>query len=237
MGSFGSDMARRAMQTVRRSRRKAELLLVDVKAKVAPDKQEPMSAWGSFLFLSNLITGPGMLGLPVAYVYSGSIPTTVLTCCFAVTSVLACDFLANAVRVYRSEVRAPSPRARRCCVRTPSVPSCPLGAQHMASKMAPGAMTDSLDHKPHLEMENLVRGVCNDVVWAIFQVIFLSSCILMAVSCIVVTAQGQRPTSRLPAPAPHTAPLPRPRPRPRARPHARTSTLPAPPLDPQPARF
>lgn len=50
-----------------------------------------------------------MLGLPVAYLYSGTIWTTFMTFSFATVSVLACLLIASIVKTYKAEVRlAPS---------------------------------------------------------------------------------------------------------------------------------
>ena len=92
--------------TVRRARRRTELLAsVLSRALPQPKPHEPMSSWGSFLFLSNLIMGPGILGLPVAYRHSGVVATTFCTLSFAAASVLACVLIAHATRIYRTEVR------------------------------------------------------------------------------------------------------------------------------------
>ena len=100
--------------TVRRARRRSALLLSAMKNAVGPSpKHEPMSSWGCFLFLSNLILGPGILGLPAAYRTSGVFWATALTCAFAAASVLACIFLAHATRIFRQEARARRERRRR----------------------------------------------------------------------------------------------------------------------------
>jgi hypothetical protein len=67
-----------------------------------------------------------MLGLPAAYLYSGAVTATFMTCSFAAMSVVACVLIANTVRVYKEE--------------------------RMKDKISPGAAADSLDHAPHLEM-------------------------------------------------------------------------------------
>ena len=61
--------------------------------------------------------------------------------------------------------------------------------QGVAERQTAGGMAHTLDHRPHVEMENIVRGVVSSLpAWLIFQVVFLGSCVLMAISCIVVTA-------------------------------------------------
>lgn len=94
----------------RRARRRAQLLdnAAEMRSPPRPSQQQqhvPMTTWGSFLFLSNLICGPGMLGLPVAFRYSGTLAAGGFTCAFAAVSVLACVWIAHVVRLYRVEVR------------------------------------------------------------------------------------------------------------------------------------
>ena len=93
--------------TVRRARRRTAMLLSSIKGAVMPPAKphEPMTSWGSFLFLSNLIMGPGILGLPAAYRHSGVLAATSWTVGFAAASVLACVFIAHATRIYRAEAR------------------------------------------------------------------------------------------------------------------------------------
>ena len=79
--TFSAETLRKAMLTVRRGRRRAEVLLTEAQQRMSQQQQParaegeggteaaaasagvkastPMGAWGSFLFLSNLITGPG----------------------------------------------------------------------------------------------------------------------------------------------------------------------------------
>jgi hypothetical protein len=102
--------------TVRRARRRSALLLSAVKGAIpfpAPKAHEPMSSWGCFLFLSNLIMGPGILGLPTSYRNSGVFWSTFWTCAFAAASVLACVFIAHATRIFRQEARRGGRCARR----------------------------------------------------------------------------------------------------------------------------
>ena len=158
--------------TVRRSRRLVHALSLggEVLEKSgaccnSDRKPQPMGAWSSFFFLSNLITGPGVLAFPVAYLYSGATTTSFLIVAYTVTSVVACVFMSHCVRIYRD---------LRLQKRGPDAP-----------------LAYALDHVPHLEMETLVRGAgVATSTFVIFQVLFLGSCVLMAVSCIVVTAQS-----------------------------------------------
>jgi hypothetical protein len=101
--------------TARRMRRRAELIGEARSTAGPPTPHTPMSTWGSFLFLSNLICGPGMLGLPVAFRYSGALVAGGMTCMFAIVSALACVFIAHVCRLYRTSVRcarAAAPAAR-----------------------------------------------------------------------------------------------------------------------------
>ena len=159
--------------TVRRSRRVVQTLSLGRVS--APEdgtccgcgdgRPRPLGVWGSFFFLSNLITGPGVLAFPVAYLYSGAVVTSFLVLSFTAASVLACVFISHCVRIHR-ELRL--------------------------QKRAPEAsQAHMMDHVPHLEMETLVRGAgVSSLAFAAFQLLFLGSCVLMAVSCIVVTAQS-----------------------------------------------
>lgn len=113
---------------------------------------------------SNLITGPGILGLPAAFRFGGYLLGGSLTLAFGVLSALSIAFIAHACRTYR--------------------------VVGLRATVAPGAYEHSLNHAPHLELETLVRGLGIKVVWAVFQVVFLCAMALMAVSCIVVTSAG-----------------------------------------------
>ena len=53
LAGFGNGV----LHDARRARRRASLVLEHIAKVVAPEQQEAMSARGSFLFLSNLITG------------------------------------------------------------------------------------------------------------------------------------------------------------------------------------
>ncbi len=121
-----------------------------------------MGLFGSFVFLSNLITGPGMLGLPAAFRFGGFILASGLTVSYAALSALSIAFIAHACRTYR--------------------------AVGLRATVAPGAFEHSLNRAPHLELETLVRGLGSVGLWAVFQALFLASMSLMAISCIVVTA-------------------------------------------------
>ena len=97
--------------TARRMRRRAELI-GEARSSAGPAAPHtPMGTWGSFLFLSNLICGPGMLGLPAAFRYSGAIVAGGMTLMFAFASTLACVFIAHVCRLYRSSVRCARARA------------------------------------------------------------------------------------------------------------------------------
>jgi len=174
--SFGDKVREGAavtLTTVRRSRRLVHSLLPldggdeegDGNCCGAERKPKPMGVFGSFFFLSNLITGPGVLAFPVAYLYSGGTTTSVLIVGYTVASVLACIMISHCVRIYRD---------LRLQKRGPAAPHA-----------------TELDHVPHLEMETLVRGAgVSTVSFLLFQFLFLGSCVLMAISCIVVTAQS-----------------------------------------------
>ena len=101
----------------------------------------------------------------MAYLYSGVTLTTFFIVTFTVTSVLACLLISHCVRIHR-DLRI--------------------------GKGAPqGAHIKELDHAPHLEMETLVRGAGTPrPAFILFQIFFLGSCVLMAIACIVVTAQS-----------------------------------------------
>ena len=60
----------------------------------------------------------------------------------------------------------------------------------MRQTMPPGARESTLHHTAHLELETLVRGLGSQAMWLVFQLTFLASMLLMAVSCIVVTASS-----------------------------------------------
>jgi len=73
-----------------------------------------------------------------------------------------CAFIAHACRIYRSEkLRAVS---------------------------MPGAYERSLDHEPHVELETLVRAVTPPSLWLAFQLAFYGAMMLMAISCVVISA-------------------------------------------------
>ena len=57
--------------------------------------------------------GPGMLGLPAAFLCGGYVVAGGFTVVFAALSALCCAFIAHACRVYRAEARAPLRAQRR----------------------------------------------------------------------------------------------------------------------------
>ena len=127
--------------TVRRARRRTAMLLSSIKGAVMPPSKphEPMTSWGSFLFLSNLIMGPGILGLPAAYRHSGVLAATLWTVGFAAASVLACVFIAHATRIYRNEARGCAARGGRRANPTAPDASRRAEAAHHASAGCDGA--------------------------------------------------------------------------------------------------
>lgn len=151
---------------IRRGKRRVKLLIDKIKGMLPHGSSQhvPMTTFGSFLFLSNLSLGPAILGMPAAFRCSGVVPTAFLTILFAAASTLAGAFVAHAVRIYKE--------------------------QKIRTTLPPGAQEHTLEHAPHLELENLVRGATATWGWCIFQVCFLASMIVMAITCIVITAQG-----------------------------------------------
>ena len=103
-----------------------------------------------------------MLGLPAAFLSGGWLVAGAFTVAFASLSALCCAFLAHACRVYRVE--------------------------RLRATVPPGAFEHALGHHPHLEFESLVRALASPPLWLAFQTVFYLSMVLMAVSCIVVTA-------------------------------------------------
>jgi hypothetical protein len=157
--SFGSVVSLISL-TARRARRRTRLI-GSALARTLPhpphEPHRPMSTWGSFLFLSNLITGPGMLGLPAAFRWSGSLIASLITVVFAAASTLACVFIAHACRIYRVEARARAHAAARGarCERAAAVRvrlTRRRRAQRLRLRSSPGAYAHTLDHAPHLEM-------------------------------------------------------------------------------------
>lgn len=86
---------------------------------------------------SNLITGPGMLGLPVAFRLGGWLVAGGMTCAFAALSAVACVMIAVCCRIFK--------------------------VGRVRSTMAPARHEHALalGHEPHLELETLVRGLGN----------------------------------------------------------------------------
>ena len=142
----------------RRMRRRTTLLGAQGRVNHAP-----MGLFGSFVFLSNLITGPGILGLPAAFRFGGFLLGGGLTLSFGVLS-LSIAFIAHSCRTFR--------------------------VVGLRATIPPGAYEHSLNRAPHIELETLVRGLGINTVWVLFQLVFLCSMSLMAISCIVVTSAG-----------------------------------------------
>ena len=159
VGSMDVASAAVVVGAARRFRRRTTLL-----SKQHPGDTAPMGLLGSFVFLSNLITGPGMLGLPAAFRFGGWALASSLTLCFACCSALSCAFVAHACAVFKKS-----------------------GVRYA---MTPGAQEATLHHTPHVELETLVRGLGSHATWLAFQFFFLSSMLLMAISCIVVTSSS-----------------------------------------------
>ena len=143
----------------RRMRRRTTLLGAQGRVNHAP-----MGLFGSFVFLSNLITGPGILGLPAAFRFGGFLLGGGLTLTFGVLSALSIAFIAHSCRTFR--------------------------VVGLRATIPPGAYEHSLNRAPHIELETLVRGLGITSLWALFQLVFLCSMSLMAISCIVVTSAG-----------------------------------------------
>ena len=143
----------------RRMRRRTTLLGAQGRVNHAP-----MGLFGSFVFLSNLITGPGILGLPAAFRFGGFLLGGGLTLSFGVLSALSIAFIAHSCRTFR--------------------------VVGLRATIPPGAYEHSLNRAPHIELETLVRGLGINTVWVLFQLVFLCSMSLMAISCIVVTSAG-----------------------------------------------
>ena len=93
--------------------------------------------------------GPGMLGLPAAFLSGGYLVASGFTAAFAALSALCCAFIAHACRVYRTEARGPSAvrlrwaRAQHGLRRSADTSLCPVACSVCARRWRLGRMSTS----------------------------------------------------------------------------------------------
>lgn len=145
---------------------RAPLVRVPSKGRFQKQDLAPLGDGGSYFFLSNIIAGPGMLALPLAFQEGGWCLTTLFTLGFTALSVLCAAYVVKAVQFYRART-----------------------AEQEKLKQAEGGSEEE-DKEEFLEIETLVRACTTDIVWFLFQITFILSMIMMAVSSIHVVVRA-----------------------------------------------
>lgn len=126
----------------------------------------PLGSIGSFLFLSNLITGPGMLALPAAYQEGGWLLGVILTVVFTLLSGLCAGYLVYAWRSHQEEKAIED-------------------AAHAKER----GEEEPEGNASNLEFETLVRATNSHSSWVTFEIVYLLSMCVMTMSCICVVAR------------------------------------------------